>query len=120
MGMILRLFFLLLFAGSAALAQESTAPQSELSMVQGRYVIDVRTRPEWDKDHIEGATLIPPEQIARLVPQAIPDKSAPISLYCHSGGRSGAAMKMLRSMGYTDVKNLGGIKRARRELAEGR
>ena len=29
--------------------------------------------------------------------------------YCHSGAKSGQAVSALRRMGYTNVKNIGGI-----------
>ena len=30
-------------------------------------------------------------------------------VYCHSGAKSGQAVSALRRMGYTNVKNIGGI-----------
>ena len=36
-------------------------------------------------------------------------KDTPLFVYCHSGRRSGAAVMMLRGMGYTNAKNIGGI-----------
>ena len=36
-------------------------------------------------------------------------KDTPLYLYCHSGVRAGQAAAMLQRMGYTHVKNLGGI-----------
>lgn len=38
------------------------------------------------------------------------DKSKTIILYCASGGRSALAGKLLKDMGYADVRNLGGFK----------
>ncbi len=37
------------------------------------------------------------------------EKDTPLFVYCHSGRRSGAAVMMLRGMGYTNAKNIGGI-----------
>lgn len=39
-------------------------------------------------------------------------KDRPIILYCASGGRSALAGKTLKDMGYAEVYNLGGFKRA--------
>ena len=36
-------------------------------------------------------------------------KDTPLFVYCHSGRRSGAAGMMLRGLGYTNAKNIGGI-----------
>jgi rhodanese-related sulfurtransferase len=38
------------------------------------------------------------------------DRAKTIILYCASGGRAALAGKMLKDMGYTDVRNLGGFK----------
>lgn len=37
------------------------------------------------------------------------DKTAPLFVYCHSGARSGQAVRLLQRMGYTNVRNIGGI-----------
>jgi rhodanese-related sulfurtransferase len=39
-------------------------------------------------------------------------KDRPVILYCASGGRSALAGKVLKDMGYTNVRNLGGFKDA--------
>lgn len=36
-------------------------------------------------------------------------KDTPLFVYCYSGGRSRQAADILKGMGYTNVKNLGGI-----------
>ena len=38
------------------------------------------------------------------------DPERPVILYCASGGRSALAGKLLRDMGYRDVRNLGAFK----------
>ncbi len=43
------------------------------------------------------------------VTSVIKDKTAPIFVYCLSGARSARAVSALKSMGYTNVKNIGGI-----------
>jgi phage shock protein E len=93
------------------------AVAGELSPVGGRYLIDVRTEKEWNEGHIDGATLIPHEQIADRIAGVIADKNAPIGLYCRSGRRSGIALEALRGMGYTNVVNLGGFEEASVKVA---
>lgn len=75
-------------------------------------VIDTRSQEEYAQGHLAGSPLMPYDQIGELIGKQVPEKSTPIRLYCHSGGRSEAARKTLVSMGYTDVKNLGGLKSA--------
>lgn len=87
-----------------------------IDMVNGKYLIDVRTKEEWDRDHIAGAILIPHDRIGAQIAGIIPDKQAPIALFCKSGRRSGIALDVLRTMGYDRAENLGGIQDARRKL----
>jgi phage shock protein E len=91
-------------------------PLDHIEMVNGKYLIDVRTQEEWDRDHIEGAILIPHKQIGRRIAGIIPDKKSPIALVCRSGRRSGIALDVLRAMGYDQAENLGGMQDARRKL----
>ena len=93
-------------------ADASDSPKT----VAGKYVIDVRSRGEWDHGHIEGAIWIPHEQIADRVLAVLPRRDAPIALYCGSGVRSGKALETLKAMGYRNLENLGGLEDARRKL----
>ena len=79
----------------------------------GAVLLDVRTPAEWNERHLDGASLIPVdeldgrlEEVAKLTGG---DKNKPIVVYCHSGGRAGRAKKKLLKAGYTQVTNLGGI-----------
>ena len=73
-------------------------------------VIDVRTLEEWNSGHLENAIHIEWESILDISP-TIP-KNETIYLYCRSGNRSGKAEKALRSIGYINAKNIGGINEA--------
>ena len=72
-------------------------------------LIDVRTREEWDAGFIEGATHIPLNNLALEINKYVINDKEEILLYCRSGNRSGKAKLLLNSIGYTNVKNLGGI-----------
>lgn len=72
-------------------------------------IIDARTQEEFDEGHIEGAILIPEYEIAEKAPDLIPDKNALILVYCRSGRRSKIASEALAELGYTNVKEFGGI-----------
>ena len=41
--------------------------------------------------------------------ELVQDKDTPLFVYCYSGARSSRAVSALRSMGYTNVTNIGGI-----------
>ncbi len=72
-------------------------------------LVDVRTAKEYAEKHIPGAILIPNEEIGNSRPQELPNPDATIIIYCRSGNRSKTASEKLIAMGYTDVRDLGGI-----------
>ncbi len=79
-----------------------------LVLPAGTRLVDVRTPAEWADGHLPGATLLPLDQLAARVASVLPDRNAPIVVYCRSGNRSGQAQRFLRSLGYTNVENGGG------------
>ena len=72
-------------------------------------ILDVRTEKEFNSGHIEGAVLIPDYEIAERAEAELPDKDMLILVYCRSGNRSKRASETLASLGYTNVKEFGGI-----------
>ncbi len=105
---------------TASKVEPSEKPESEKAVTQATsdkpIVIDVRSEAEYDTGHIEGALLIPHDQIADKIGEQVKDKKQKILLYCKSGGRAGLALKTLEGLGYTDVENLGGLEDARKHL----
>ena len=75
----------------------------------GYVILDVREQDEFDESHIPGAILIPHGQIKELAPSMLPDKDQLILVYCRSGRRSKIAAEALEEMGYTNIKEFGGI-----------
>ncbi len=76
---------------------------------EGVIVLDVRTQEEYDSGHIEGAILLPVDQIKDQAMKVLPDKESEILVYCRSGNRSKAASEALVDMGYMKVFDFGGI-----------
>ena len=72
----------------------------------GSVLVDVRESSEWDAGHVAGARHIPLGQLADRMASELPDKAAPVLLYCHSGARSGRAAQYLVANGYENVANL--------------
>lgn len=72
-------------------------------------IIDARTEEEFTEGHIENAILIPEYEIAQRAEKELPDKDALILVYCRSGRRSKIASEELVKLGYTNVKEFGGI-----------
>ena len=76
---------------------------------EGYIILDVRTREEYDKGHIPGAILIPNTAIEAKAEEVLTDKNQLILVYCRSGRRSKIAAEALAELGYTNIKEFGGI-----------
>lgn len=75
-------------------------------------LIDVREESEWTEAHARGAVHISKGTIERDIEVKVPDKAAPLVLYCGGGYRSALATDNLTKMGYTNVVSLDGGWRA--------
>lgn len=72
-------------------------------------IVDARTQSEFDEGHIPGAILIPEYEIESRAEKELPDKNQLILVYCRSGRRSKIAAQILVDLGYSNVKEFGGI-----------
>lgn len=72
-------------------------------------ILDVRTFEEYNSGHIPNAICIPNENIINNPPKELPNKNQLILIYCRSGNRSKQASEKLVNMGYTNIKEFGGI-----------
>ena len=91
--------------------EQITAEQAKKLMdTQTDYIIlDTRTEEEFAESHIENAILIPHYEIADRAEKELPNKDQLILVYCRSGNRSKQASQALAELGYTNVKEFGGI-----------
>ena len=76
---------------------------------EGYVILDVRTQEEYDQGHIPGAIVISHEEIAEKAEDVLTDKGQLILVYCRSGRRSKIAAEALVELGYTNIKEFGGI-----------
>ena len=76
---------------------------------EGYIILDVRTQEEYDEGHIPGAIVISHEEIAEKAEEVLPDKNQLILVYYRSGRRSKIAAEALVELGYTQIKEFGGI-----------
>lgn len=72
-------------------------------------ILDVRTQEEYDEGHIKNAVLIPDYEINEMAENMLPDKEQLILVYCRSGRRSKIASENLADMGYSNIREFGGI-----------
>ena len=72
-------------------------------------ILDARTQEEYDEGHIPGAIVISHEEIEEKAEDVLTDKDQLILVYCRSGRRSKIAVEALVELGYTNIKEFGGI-----------
>ena len=80
----------------------------EYSTTDGAVLLDVRTPDEYRQGHIPGSKNVPLQSIDKVTVM-INNKATPIFVHCLSGARSRQAAAVLKQMGYSNVKNIGGI-----------
>ena len=80
----------------------------EFKSVPGAVLLDVRTVQENQEGHIPGSVNVPLQDLGRSgdLPAG---RATPLFIYCHSGARGRQAAELLARMGYTGVKNIGGM-----------
>ena len=111
LALLLALVLLLTACAQAASYEQITQEEAKQIMdtTNGYILLDTRTREEYDQSHIPGALLIPHTEIADRAEEELPDKDQLILVYCRSGNRSKQASAALAELGYTNVKEFGGI-----------
>ena len=97
--------------GEKAMYEQITAEEAKKIMDSGEehIILDTREQDEFDEGHIPGAILIPYTEIENKAEEMLPDKDTLILVYCRSGRRSKIAAESLSKLGYTNVKEFGGI-----------
>ena len=88
-----------------------TAEQAKeiMDTQEGYIILDVRTQEEFAQEHIPGAVLLPLDDVKQKANVVLPDKERLILVYCRSGRRSKTASQILVDLGYTNIKEFGGI-----------
>jgi phage shock protein E len=81
----------------------------EIKLDSSIILIDVRTTFEFKENHIPGALNIPLNKLGRWANKKLA-RQLKIYIYCQSGHRSLYAAQYLENIGFTNVKNIGGIK----------
>jgi rhodanese-related sulfurtransferase len=101
---------------------KEVSPKQAFEMMQtdpGCIYLDVRSVPEFDEGHPEGAINIPflhftpgagmsPNEDFPAVVETALEKDAKIVVGCKTGGRSARACELMSQMGFTDVANVRG------------
>ena len=109
----------LMAAANEAVPRISVEEARKLVREENALLVDVRDGTELARSgKLKGATHVSRGLIEFKADSEMPShdpqfrKDRPIVLYCASGGRSALAGKVLKDMGYSNVRNLGGFKDA--------
>ena len=110
------LVFLACIAGAALFGAKYIGfvrpSKARLLLRQRGMLVDVRTEAEYRRGHLPGSINLPLSSLCEELVKRAPKKIQVILLYCGSGARSRVGRRMLRQMGYEEVYNLGGYRRA--------
>jgi molybdopterin/thiamine biosynthesis adenylyltransferase/rhodanese-related sulfurtransferase len=74
----------------------------------GATIVDVREASEWEQGHLPDAVHISKSYVEQQIEGAVPDRDAPVILYCAGGVRSLFAAQSLEQLGYTNVASMSG------------
>jgi sulfur-carrier protein adenylyltransferase/sulfurtransferase len=83
-------------------------PQEVDALPDGTAIVDVREDSEWDQGHLPNAVHISKSYVEQQIEAAVPDRDAPVVLYCAGGVRSLFAAQTLEQLGYTNVASMSG------------
>lgn len=100
--LILALAATVLAAGNRDI--RATEAKGLLATKKSVYLLDVRTPEEFRQGRIQGAVLIPINEVERRIGE-IP-RNRPIVVYCAVGSRSGLVAGFLSQKGYGEVYNV--------------
>jgi len=95
---LLLVLSILIITGCTKVSDEDVLAGRE-AMKNGAMMLDVRSKKEYNKKHIEGAVNIPIAYLDKMYNQLPRDKE--IVVYCRTGSRSAIAARLLREQGWT-------------------
>ena len=88
---------------------EVSVSEAKEMLDKGGYLfLDCREPKEFKMGHVPGAVNIPRGLLEFKIDKKVPDKKAPIVVYCKVGGRGCLSACTLCRMGYKNVSNMAG------------
>ena len=85
------------------------ATSDKIDMTKVTAVIDVRTADEFATGHLQGAFNFDVDGSDFVGQVSTLDTNGAYVLYCHSGRRAGIALDAMKTIGFKNVTNAGGI-----------
>lgn len=78
------------------------------TLQSGAVLLDVRSTDEFNRGALPNAKNIPLAILPMLAHEHL-ERDNPVLIYCQAGGRAIMAEKILASLGFTNVTNIGGM-----------
>jgi phage shock protein E len=79
----------------------------------GALLVDVRSKSEFDKGHLDGAIHIEWDKTDALMQAIGMDTRRPVVFYCRTGNRAGKSIVELKTRGYSNIFNATGLEALR-------
>lgn len=89
-------------------AEVGTLEATRLMNQGGSLVLDVRESAEFAAGHLPRARHIPMGELAKRLDEIRKFQEKPVLVSCRAGRNSGAAVRLLKGAGFTDVRQLRG------------
>lgn len=93
-----------------------TASQTTFADTKDMIILDVRTAAEYQDAHVQSSLNIDILDSSFQGKINTLDKNKTYKVYCRSGNRSGQAEKLMKSLGFKDVENIGSLSQAVKRL----
>ena len=87
------------FVSGCSKVSDEDLRAAHIAAEKGAVIVDVRSRKEFEKGHIEGSVNIPIDLLDKMYDRLPRDKE--IIVYCRSGSRSMVAAHLLKEQGWT-------------------
>jgi len=97
-----------LLAEARAKVREVSTAEAEQAAAGGATILDCREDSEWEQGHVSGATHLSKSYVEQDIEGLVPDREAPIVVYCAGGIRSLFTAQTLIEMGYTNATSMTG------------
>ncbi len=91
-----------------AVAREVWPDEAARLASSGVRLLDVREQHEWEEGHIPGALHVARGYLEMEIESVLPDRNAPVIIYCAGGVRSLLAARELKEMGYAAPMSMAG------------
>ena len=111
---VLAIAFIIHFLIKTLVLRDLSVDQAREMIQDGAVIVDVRSDGEYSSANIKESVYVPLNELKEKIDKVVPDKERTVLLHCRSGGRSFAAKRMMKKLGYNNVFNIGSFGRARK------